>query len=423
MVDNAPKLNIRLKTPYTFDACTFDFTDLRAGVPISHFGILDITQELTESLRLQDGVSGKAEIHTAFEESMTLSSPPLDAGTSTHRYAEKIRAGDSASFLPREPIHSEFTERMQIGTFITHEQHGHIYMDFTERFGVSAALLPPLATLCVESISVAKNPLESPRTDAVVCISAKTARRYDLSQVFPDTLGIQVASGQEFSARRSFSEGVSFHESVARQLHIHMFASEGIGIAEKILPPLKGEFTERLEIVAELLPPLASSFVEQISAYDGIMRPSEASVSGVVIGKGMSLEEFKERLVRPVGYDSFRPFHVGEYEYEKALVRISMKAGSLGAIPQIYDVAMNVDIDDTVDRGTAHIEAKESIVQYNKHYYIKPEVAVTLQRGSTADGVLTPVITSIGTGSFKCLLRKADGTAAAGTISWTAVGY
>ena len=127
----------------------------------------------------------------------------------------------------------------------------------------------------------------------------------------------------------------------------------------------------------------------RVSIYDGVMRASDASISGIIIGQGgMTLDAFKSRLLRPVGYETFRPFHVGEYEYEKALVRISMSTGSLGAIPQIYDVVMNVDIDDTVDRGTARVEAKETKIPYHKHYYTKPEVTVSLQRGNTGDGIL-----------------------------------
>ena len=130
-----------------------------------------------------------------------------------------------------------------------------------------------------------------------------------------------------------------------------------------------------------------------------------------------------KRIARPIGYGLFHPFRVGEYEYEKALVRIGITAGSYGAIPQIYNVVMNVDIDDTVDRGTAQVDAKETGIFYHKLYYTKPEVTVTLQSGNAEDGVLTPEITSIGTESFTCVLRRRDGAAAKGRVSWTAVGY
>nr|DAW71305.1 MAG TPA: hypothetical protein [Caudoviricetes sp.] len=150
---------------------------------------------------------------------------------------------------------------------------------------------------------------------------------------------------------------------------------------------------------------------------------SEASLSGVMIGAELTHEEFKKRLLQPCGYTVLMPFRVGEYEYEKALVRVSMTAGSLGAMPQIYKMAMNVDIDDTVDRGTARIEAQETVVEYNKRYYTKPEITVTLLSGNTSDGAVTPELRAIGTESFICVLRKSGGSLAAGMISWTAVGY
>ncbi len=164
-------------------------------------------------------------------------------------------------------------------------------------------------------------------------------------------------------------------------------------------------------------------FTEKVSFYGALLRVSHGVLSDIVIGAEMSMEEFRRFCNQPVGYEPFAPFYVGEYEYQRALVRISMRAGSIGALPQIYDVVMNVDIEDTVDRGTANIAAKETAVPYHKHYYTKPEVTVTLQAGNTGDGIITPVLTTVGTESFRCVLRKEDGTHAAGTISWTAIGY
>jgi hypothetical protein len=152
-------------------------------------------------------------------------------------------------------------------------------------------------------------------------------------------------------------------------------------------------------------------------------RASDASLSGVMIGTEMAREEFEKRLLQPCGYGVFAPFRVGEYEYEKALVRVSITAGSYGAVPQIYDIAMNVDIDDTVDRGTVRIAAAETVVEYNKPYYTRPEVSVMLLSGNTEDGVLTPELRDVGTESFTCILRKSGGSLAAGRISWPAVGY
>ena len=205
--------------------------------------------------------------------------------------------------------------------------------------------------------------------------------------------------------RRVFSEQFSPQEQTQKSTETHR------------------SYDTRLFLQDMRIQKLRRVFVNKISFYDALLRASRGVLSDVVIGAEMSTEEFHRFCNQPVGYEPFAPFHVGEYEYQRALVRISMRAGSIGALPQIYDVVMNVDIEDTVDRGTANLAAKETVIPYHKHYYTKPEVTVTLQAGNTGDGVITPVLTAIGTESFRCVLRKEDGTPAAGTISWTEIGY
>lgn len=451
--------NFRLIHPYTFDECAFDFTDPRCERSIIFFGDVEFSQEIAEQLLTQDAMSGAAEFHLTFDEGIAVSAPTRTEGTAPHKVREQIGIADAAHIAEKEPIRSEFAEQLGIGVFALHGQHGHIYMDVTERIGISAVILPPmqtviveriglrkeelpqLSTLIVESIDIAKSRKEMPYTVPQENIGACLARAYDLAHVLKDGIAVQDERGQVFTAHRSFAEEISMQEETHGVLHLYRSFVERIGLHTEILPPLstllvegiclqgdripqpRSLISEKLVVFEALVPPLMSHFTEHIGVYDTVVRASDASISGVAVGNGMTLAEFKSRLMRPIGYEMFRPFHVGEYEYEQALVRISMTTGSLGAIPQIYDVVMNVDIDDTVDRGTARVEAKETEIPYHKHYYTKPEVTVTLQRGNTGDGVLTPEITMIGTDFFRCILHKRDGTAATGTVSWTAVGY
>ena len=106
-----------------------------------------------------------------------------------------------------------------------------------------------------------------------------------------------------------------------------------------------------------------------------------------------------------------------------------MEAGAYGSEPVVYDAVIHVDIEDTVDRGTVVITdtTKPTRVRFNKHYYTKPEVSVTLQGGNTSAGVVTPNICTIDMDSagfyFDVELIKSDKTRAKGRITWNAVGY
>ena len=353
------QLNMKLLRPYTFDECTFDFTDMRCERPIEFFGEVEFSQEITESVHITEKHERAVEYRRAFEEGLAL----------------------SASTEIIQPLYSEFTERLSL----------------------EETTPPMLSSSIVEGIGFSNPPTPALETHVKhdLTVTGKLMNLFSHEHI--SGFAVQESHSRVFRAQRTFVEKILLgvkHGSRIEQTHI-----ERIGFRDMIVPAPR------------------STFIERLSIYDGALRASEASLSGIAIGTGMTLEDFKNRLIRPVGFEGFRPFHVGDYEYERALVRISMTAGSFGAIPEIYDVSMNVDIDDTVDRGTARMEAKETVIKYNKHYYTKPEVTVTLLGGNTSDGLLTPIILSIDTVSFTCVLQKINGSAAAGMISWTAVGY
>ena len=415
--------SIRLTKPRTFRDSPFAFTDARASVTFDRFGEAEVTQNVTENIGFSSGYSSATTYHRSVEEGLTLAddTPPTRAELLV--LTESIGIHDEGILAPREPIRSLFTERIGVGRFLLHEQHGHIYMEFTEGIGLSVQILPPLSSLIVESVGLGQDTPVSPSMHAQESLGAGTEVTQEMKHALREWLGMRDERGQVFTAHRSFREGVSLGEEIGKLLTINTAFTEGISIDTSLLPPMQTVITERIGIHREILPPLASVFVEGLLLYDGIIRASEATIEGIAAGKEMTFDAFMKRVDRPVGYSLFHPFRVGEYEYEKALVRIGITAGSYGAIPQIYNVVMNVDIDDTVDRGTARMKAEETVVPFHKHYYTKPEVTATLLSGNTADGVVLPEITAIGTESFTCVLRKRDGSAAAGTISWTAVGY
>lgn len=353
------QLNMKLLRAYTFDECTFDFTDPRCKRPIAFFGDVEFTHEITVPVGVEEEHSRAVEYRREFEEKVAVSE--------------------------------------------SHKMKQALFSVFEERLSLAESTPPAPVSVFVEGIGLSnpRTPTLETRTESNLYITEK--RTNQISRERTSGIFLQEKHSREFTAQRTFVERMPLRVTCA--MRIEQTHIERIGIRNEIIPTPHAEFIER------------------ISIYDGVLRASDASLSGVVIGNGMTLDDFKRRIIRPVGYESFRPFHVGDYEYEKAFIRILMSAGSFGAIPEIYDVAMNVDIDDTVDRGTARMKAEETVVPFHKHYYTKPEVTATLLSGNTADGVVLPEITAIGTESFTCVLRKRDGSAAAGTISWTAVGY
>ena len=144
----------------------------------------------------------------------------------------------------------------------------------------------------------------------------------------------------------------------------------------------------------------------------------------------MTLEQFIQAANKASGYGSFADFNVGEYEYQKALVRILVSSNETNAAPVLYGVEHHVDIDDTDDRGIVTITdtTQTTKVYYNKHYYNAPEVNVTIKGGSQSTGVIIPVIEATDglddSGRyFTVSLYNSSYTRVTGTIAWVSKGY
>ena len=217
-----------------------------------------------------------------------------------------------------------------------------------------------------------------------------------------------------------------------RSADIYQPEEEAVGIADRQTHRARTlrTFAEMANVGEHMRRDLGGGYSEAVALDDRFLRALNGIIEEITLKKGgMTAADFQQLVNQPTGYERFIPYIVGEYEYQKALVRLAVTPGSLGAEPAVYNVVVHVDIDDTVDRGTTIITdtSAATTVHFSKHYYTRPEVTVTLRGGSTADGIITPNVTEIDKDEdgyyFKVELLKSDGTRAKGTITWQSVGY
>lgn len=218
----------------------------------------------------------------------------------------------------------------------------------------------------------------------------------------------------------------------SRSADIYQPEEEVVGIADRQIHRARTlrTFDEKANVEEYMRRDLGGGYSEDVAVDDRFLRALNGIIEEITLKKGgMTAADFQQLVNQPTGYERFIPYIVGEYEYQKALVRLAVTPGSLGAEPAVYNVVVHVDIDDTVDRGTTVITdtSAATTVHFSKHYYTRPEVTVTLRGGSTADGIITPNVTEIDKDEdgyyFKVELLKSDGTRAKGTITWQSVGY
>lgn len=169
---------------------------------------------------------------------------------------------------------------------------------------------------------------------------------------------------------------------------------------------------------------------EDIALYDAFVRASNSYVESVqVLSSFKEMDDFTAMSDTPPLYEQFTDFNVGDYEYEKALLRLRVVSKATQAQPLLYDVSPHVDIDDTDDKGQLEIKdtAAATKVYYNKHYYNAPEVNAMVKGGTGTTTPVPNILTTDGQDNkgryFEIELLNSSGNRTTGIVSWVAKGW
>lgn len=169
---------------------------------------------------------------------------------------------------------------------------------------------------------------------------------------------------------------------------------------------------------------------EDIALYDAYVRASNSYIESVqVVSSFKEMDDFEAMADTPPMYEQFTDFNVGDYEYEKALLRLQAVNKATQAQPLLYDVSPHVDIDDTDDKGQLEIKDTTAAtkVYYNKHYYNAPEVNAMVKGGTGATTPVPNILTTDGQDDkgryFEIELLNSSGNRTTGIVSWVAKGW
>lgn len=169
---------------------------------------------------------------------------------------------------------------------------------------------------------------------------------------------------------------------------------------------------------------------EDIALYDAYVRASNSYIESVqVVSSFKEMDDFTAMADTPPLYEQFTDFNVGDYEYEKALLRLRVVSKATQAQPLLYDVSPHVDIDDTDDKGQLEIKDTTAAtkVYYNKHYYNAPEVNAMVKGGTGATTPVPNILTTDGQDDkgryFEIELLNSSGNRTTGIVSWVAKGW
>lgn len=223
---------------------------------------------------------------------------------------------------------------------------------------------------------------------------------------------IAIADKKLVAMQRGFKESVGTDESFNRDMVF-----------------IRG-FEDLARIGDGLTRDIGKNPAEDIALYDAFVRASNGYIESVqAISSFREADNFLAMSDTPPLYEQFTDFNVGDYEYEKALLRLRVVSKATQAQPLLYDVSPHVDIDDTDDNGQLEIKDTTAAtkVYYNKHYYNAPEVNAMVKGGTGTTTPVPNILTTDGQDNkgryFEIELLNSSGNRTTGIVSWVAKGW
>lgn len=140
-----------------------------------------------------------------------------------------------------------------------------------------------------------------------------------------------------------------------------------------------------------------------------------------IVAGDISSADFLNKMLcaSPSDHSRFVPFVPSDYTFDLAMIRYILRTTTADQ-PRITKLIATADMPDIIDRGSNTLAAAQTTINFNKSYLVAPEVTAVQKGGSS---VAIPRVVSISTTSFDVILENTSGTAVAGDVSWTAVGY
>lgn len=416
-------------TLYNLDDVTFTLSDDRASKLLDDFGKVVYSAENIETIQ-------------ALEEYATKRS------NSSHDIVYDIaRKYDSAS----SQYHNVFSLLPYEKFYATDKQETAYYSNLKEALAIQETYWDNVLFLlhvaeCIRTVDKAiKN--ESKQTNDAFYVTDSLHKKAGLNKL--ESASITDGFHRVLTILRILREELKILDKTYR--NIYSVRDDHIAIADKQLASPQKEFKESVNTADEvfdrnmtfirgfselarigdgLTRDIGKNPAEDIALYDAFVRASNGYIESVqVLSSFKEMNDFTAMSDTPPLYEQFTDFNVGDYEYEKALLRLRVVSKATQAQPLLYDVSPHVDIDDTDDKGQLEIKDTTAAtkVYYNKHYYNAPEVNAMVKGGTGTTTPVPNILTTDGQDDkgryFEIELLNSSGNRTTGIVSWVAKGW
>lgn len=227
---------------------------------------------------------------------------------------------------------------------------------------------------------------------------------------------------------KSCSESFVFVEAGVRSFGLNK--DESVAVGEALLNSVGyiRSFAETLAVAETVANDFGLRKFETFAVVDAWRRQGDMVISDMLLmsGKNITMDDFVDFMTygNVPGYEKWRDFIPGDYEYREAMIRVVMESKNADR-GLLTNLQATVDVPDLIDRGSATIvDAGVGVfVAYNRSFHIIPEITLAA-RG----GVGNPIAPEFNgaptkTGFYVRLRDTITGQFVTGSFTWAAHGY
>lgn len=228
---------------------------------------------------------------------------------------------------------------------------------------------------------------------------------------------------------REIAESIGFTEVYGNGIGVNR--SETITLAEgfdRVATFIKS-ISENLTFAEALAKTHSMSVSEVLAISDRLRKMGDYVLADALVSSvEVSATDFATMLSNgaAVGYETWRDFSPGDYEFRQAMFRVMIdsKSQDRGLITALQTA---IDVPDVLDRGSATItNATNGVnVVFSRAFHVVPEVTMTVKSGvGTSNPVAAEFLVLPTRTGFTARLRDtANGALVTGSLSWSAAGY
>lgn len=257
-------------------------------------------------------------------------------------------------------------------------------------------------------------------------LSVAEVRAMSFSQRLAEALSVGDAPEKLFG--KSCSESFAFAETYAKSFGLNK--DEIITVAETFLNSVGyiRNFAETLAVAETVAKNFGLKKSEAFAVVDAWRRQGDMVISDMLLmnAGNVTMDDFIDFMTygNVPGYEKWRDFIPGDYEYREAMIRVVLESKNADR-GLLTNLQATVDVPDLIDRGSATVidAGVGALVTYNRTFHIVPEITLAA-RGGIGNPVApefngTPTKTSFGVR----LRDTITGQFVTGSFTWAAHGY